>query len=463
MIEIEENSKYKKKYYLQYIEFVLFINVIFLLSFGIYNYKKSFSPYDPKIKEIKIGDGKSAKIGIISDFQLRKHYENISFKYYSDNVYRALKAFKKLNVDIIIIAGDITNDGKVINYLYFKEIYYSIFENNKKPILISLMGNHDYNDKNYTKLGNQEKFYNFINEYPFSHYIINNYNFIFWSNNHIKNEKSEKEENSWIKSRLEIARKNKKRVGDPIFVISHMPPLKTVYGSENIWGNKYVYKILKNYPEAISISGHSHYSLRNIKSIWQGEFTAINIQSISYVDLDKFYINYKDVRFESAKEDSMGLIVYLNEKNVIFDRIKFFDEEIMEERWNLNFPLYVSNFKYKFEKMNKKIKPVFDKKNKIEIQKINMNNKNITFIIFNAALHEDYVYRYKVCLKSKENPKNNKIFYYYSDYYKNKKFRKKILKFELPKDINEDKYNIYIYAMDSFDNISDPIKGIINI
>ena len=51
MIEIEENSKYKKKYYLQYIEFVLFINIIFLLAFGIYNYKKSFSPYDPKIKE----------------------------------------------------------------------------------------------------------------------------------------------------------------------------------------------------------------------------------------------------------------------------------------------------------------------------------------------------------------------------------------------------------------------------
>ena len=41
-----------------------------------------------------------------------------------------------------------------------------------------------------------------------------------------------------------------------------MPPLKTVYGSENIWGNKYVYKILKNYPEVISISGHSHYSLK---------------------------------------------------------------------------------------------------------------------------------------------------------------------------------------------------------
>ena len=453
----------KKIYFLQYIEFLLFRNIIFLVSFGISNYKKSFSPYAPNLTEIKVGDGKSAKIGIISDFQLKKYYKNISFKFYSDNVYRALKVFKKRNIDIIIIAGDITNDGEAINYIYFKEIYYSIFENNKRPYLISIMGNHDYSDKNYTKLGNQKKFYNYINSYPYSHYIINNYNFIFWSNNFIRNDQSEKEEYSWIKSRIEIARKNKKRVGDPIFVISHMPPLNTVYGSENIWGNKDVYKILKDYPEIINISGHSHYSLRNIKSIWQGEFTAINIQSISYVDLDKFYSNFQNVRFESAKEDSMGLIVYLNENNVIFDRIQFFNEEIMEERWNINFPINVSNFNYKFDKMNKKIKPILDKKNKIEIKKINMNNKNRTFIIFNAALHEDYVYRYKVYLKSKEKPENNKIYYYYSDYYKNKKDRKKLLKFELPRDINKGKYNIYIYAMDSFDNISDPKKGIINI
>jgi len=398
MFEIEINWKIKKKYILHYFEFLLLVNLIFLASFGIYNYKKSFSPYDPNIKEIKVGDGKSAKIGIISDFQLKKYYTNIAFKYYSDNVYRALKVFKKYNVDIIIIAGDITNDGQIVNYLYFKEIYYSVFENNKSPILISLMGNHDYNDRNYTKLGNQKKFYDFVNSYPYSHYIINNYHFIFWSNYFIRNDFSEKIEYAWVKSRIEYARKNKKRPGDPNFVISHMPPLKTVYGSENIWGNRDVYKILKDYPEVISISGHSHYSLRNIKSIWQGEFTAINIQSISYVDLDKFYTNCRQVRFESAKKDAMGLIFYLNENNAVFDRIQFFNEEIMDERWNINFPIDVSKFKYKFNLMNKKMKPVFDKVSKINIQKINRNNNIRIFIIFKAAVHIDYVYRYKIYL-----------------------------------------------------------------
>ena len=113
-------------------------------------------------------------------------------------------------------------------------------------------------DKNYSKLGNQKKFFKYMNSYPFSHYLINNYNFIFFSYSLIVKGKSKKEEYSWLKSRIENARKNIKKTGDPIFIISHMPPKKTVYGSENLLGNKDLYDILKNYPEVISITGHSH-------------------------------------------------------------------------------------------------------------------------------------------------------------------------------------------------------------
>ena len=54
-------------------------------------------------------------------------------------------------------------------------------------------------------------------------------------------------------------------------------------------------------------------------------------------------------------------------------------------------------------------------------------------------------------------------YLYYSDYYKNKKLRKKIIKFELPNDLSSNKYDVEIYAIDSFDNIRDPKKGIIEI
>jgi Icc-related predicted phosphoesterase len=164
------------------------------------------------------------------------------------------------------------------------------------------MGNHDYIDLKFDVDKSRKRFYNYMKSYPYSHYIINNFNFIFWSNDNSGINNTAIKDYSWIKKTLEKARKIKNKKGDPIFVVTHMHPKKTCYGSENIWGYTGITNILKDYPEVICISGHSHYSLRNTKSIWQGNFTVINTQSLSYVDLDKFYVNAKDVRADSAKK-----------------------------------------------------------------------------------------------------------------------------------------------------------------
>ena len=69
---------------------------------------------------------------------------------------------------------------------------------------------------------------------------------------------------------------------------------------------------------------------------------------------------------------------------------------------------------------------------------------------------------YKIILKSNNN-ENNKILKYYSDYYKNKKLRKDIMRYELPNEIINGKYNVEIYAFDSFNNASEPLIGDIDI
>ena len=60
------------------------------------------------------------------------------------------------------------------------------------------------------------------------------------------------------------------------------------------------------------------------------------------------------IREDSVKNDSIGLIAYLNKDNIIFDRIEFSTEEIIDERWKIDFPINVSNFIYTFDKRNKK-------------------------------------------------------------------------------------------------------------
>ena len=319
------------------------------------------------------------------------------------------------------------------------------------------MGNHDYMDTQFENNENQQKFFYFMKSYPYSHYIINNLNFIFWSNDNSIYDEMGVQDNLWIKSTLEKAREKKNKKGDPIFVITHMHPKNTVYGSDGVWGSTVIYETLMNYPEVICISGHSHYSLRNIKSIWQGYFTAINTQSLSYVDLDNYYQNAEEVRSDSEESDSVGLIAYLNKSNAIFERIDFTEEEIFDEKWIINFPINTSDFIYTFEKRNKKIIPIFNDTNGIIIEK-NNNKKN--YIIFNAAYHEDYIYNYKIIIK---NENFNEEYLYYSDYYKNKRKRKEIIKFELPHELGTGKYDVEIYAIDSFNNTSFPKKGTISL
>jgi hypothetical protein len=159
----------------------------------------------------------------------------------------------------------------------------------------------------------------------------------------------------------------------------------------------------------------------------------------------------------------MGLIAHLSKENVIFDRIEFVTEEIMEEKWKIDFPIITSNFEYTFEKRNKKIKPIFSDKSEIKVLKEIVNNESKFYIEFNAASHEDYIYCYKIILKEINKNNETKEYYYYSDYYKNKKFRDNIMKFKLPNDLNSNQYNIEIYAIDSFNNISEPKTGIISL
>ena len=401
------------------------------------------------------------KIGIISDLHLARELEKKEsrFRYFSNNTYITLKYFKKYGIDILIIVGDISHNGKLINFSYFNKIFNDIYKGISKPKVISFMGNHDYHDFNLSSNQNQKKFYEIIKSYPNSHFIINNFDFIFWSQDNYLVTEECITNYEWIRNNLNLARKNSRKKQKPIFLFTHIPPKNTVYGSNNL-GHEGIYNLLKNYHEVICISAHSHSSLKSIKSIWQGNFTVINTQSISYINSDNFSIdeNEYEVRMDSGKNcDSMGLIAHLNNNKIIFERVEFLTETILEEKWKIDFPLKTENFSYTFEKRNKKKIPIFPGAS-IKIKKNVINNLENIYIIFNAANHIDYVNKYKILIENKTNGRK-KCLYYYSYYYKNSRQKYKTMKFKLPHYLKHGKYYIEIYAYDPFDNESKPIKG----
>ena len=106
--------------------------------------------FDPneEIKNYTINKN-DIKLGIISDFQLDNSNEN-----YERNLKNTLKKIKDENVDIIIIAGDIVDTGYPSEYEQYKRILNSIYtNNNSKPLIFEIMGNHEYYTSRFKKLG----------------------------------------------------------------------------------------------------------------------------------------------------------------------------------------------------------------------------------------------------------------------------------------------------------------------
>ena len=90
---------------------------------------------------------------------------------------------------------------------------------------------------------------------------------------------------AWLRTQLEEA-----TAADPlkpVFVMHHEHVRNTVYGSSDFegWGVTAFTDVLKDFPQVVDFSGHSHYPLNDPRSLWQGEFTAIGTGALYYTEL----------------------------------------------------------------------------------------------------------------------------------------------------------------------------------
>ena len=424
---------------------------------------KDYNPYD-EIQKYIIGDSKTLKIGIIGDTQLISlSYPNELYLQYSKNFKKSIKILKENKINVLIIDGDITNVGYAEGYDNFLTQFNSVYGDERKeniPILNLIMGNHDYwapNDpSDYSNENNKERqklFEEKTKEKPYTHKIINGYHFINWScdNASLDNPFNDY---SWFEKQIEIALKdNDKR---PIFVTTHFPPKDTVYGSEG-WGEKNLNKYFEKYPQIINFSGHSHFSLIDERSIYQKDYTAIQTQSLSYIELEKGKFNgsvpkdeYDDETI-SAK-NCMGLICNVYDNKVEIKRISFEKNEFYGDDWIVDIPIDKKNFRYLHEEMEKKsLEPYFVFENEDDKKIIIERNKNKNIIKFKQAFHPNFVHSYKIIFKDVDGEEY--CYLYFSDFYLMPSDRKKIISFGLSDSLNG-KYNVKIYAIESFGKTS---------
>lgn len=442
-----------------FLSVVFFITISLTYSLGTNSFSSLTSNPFTSLKKYTIGNGKTLKVGIMSDSQLIEKEDSKNYNF-TDNLIRAFQVLKSHKVDTIIFAGDIGENGTDFAHQLFRNIFDKTYEGERKPILNIVMGNHDYWALPRNPSFLQKRFAEIIGEKPFSHKIINGYHFINWGSENGSYDKCNSNQH-FFEPQIQNAIKDDPT--KPVFVTTHLPPSGTVYGSDN-WGNNQM-TFLEKYPQVVTISGHSHYALTDERSIWQGAYTAINTQSVSYTELEEGKENGSiptdefGSRVPSIK-NNMGLIMSLTEDKVEIQRISFSKNEFYKEPWIIDLPIDVNTFRYNTEKRKAlSVSPQFIGKNDIRIIQKIIHGQKINQIFFKQAIHDDLVHSYRILFN---NGKHITELLYFSDFYLMGEDRGQYIILKLPLTLSG-KYDVAIYAIESFGKESEPIIGEVEI
>lgn len=355
-----------------------------------------------ELKEYTVDtNGEALKIAIISDLQLPDTTDKSTHQY--ESFEKTLTMLKNKGMDALVIAGDFTDLSTKNAWSTYKEIYDRVMADSEKPISLYIIGNHDYwldyfakSKEIATPAKLQKRFTKYTGSYPYSHTVINGYHFICWSSSDGTYDKSYTNK-EWIRNELDNAVKDD--ASKPIFVITHINPTDTAYGSDE-WGNNDINDVLKDYSQVVSISGHSHYSIIDERSIWQNEYTAFTTQSLDYIELESGKFNGsipKDAYGNNIAESVPGcLYMEIEENKITINRLEANTGKALKEPWILEAPFDNPN-KYTQSRKNNNKAPALDKGINASISEItDINGVSRQMLSFKSGSDDDFVHSYKL-------------------------------------------------------------------
>ncbi len=184
-------------------------------------------------------------------------------------------------LDALLICGDLTNDGTPAQFDRFAAAIKGALRGDTRFLgVVAQM--HDGVGMLRTKM--LDTYSALAENTPDFHAVIGGFHFIGLSVSRDLLEHYDLGQLRWLKKQLDAA------VAEdpikPVFVMHHEHNLNTVYGSSSYdrWSVPYFNRILKQYPQVVDFSGHSHYPLNDPRSLWQKEYTAIGTGGLYYAE-----------------------------------------------------------------------------------------------------------------------------------------------------------------------------------
>ena len=318
------------------------------------------------------------RVGLISDLHIQVNAATGKVVGFSDDrtFLHALEYFRDIEVDAVVIPGDLTDYGKISEMELVAKDWFSVFPddrlpNGRKVERLFTFGNHDWDyfckdpkwalsrygaekEEDVLKLilhGDPKGIWERLWHEPFEHYFtreIRGYRFFAA---HWMDGKSTMECFGGAKDFLE---RNKALIDPkrPFFYVQHAPPQGTVFPWTQVSDYGALGPALKPHPNAIALVGHSHLSVADERSIWQDEYTVVNAGCLRWTDAPNYSrkpFGYENSRspVDRAKNDPVkmmrlgwadwearqGLVMEVFDDRVVFRRRDFLHDLSLGDDW----------------------------------------------------------------------------------------------------------------------------------
>lgn len=295
--------------------------------------------------------GPDLKVGIVSDIHLSppaKHNSQAAI----DTFERVLRFYGERKIDAVVIAGDLTNGGTMAEMRVVVDTWKRVFGETGGPEKVWVTGNHErgYFDQAKKKgdlqdPGYADGLYNGIER---------NWRTLFgetWSPFFIKRVKgyafvgahwAEWWERPDALRAFLAAHKADLGPSKPFFYVQHAHPKNTCYGpwTWHQWEGGPTAEILSDYPNAVAFSGHTHYSIADERSVWQGAFTSVGTASLRWLAMPHGRENGVIYNGEGQRMDQMywepqGLLMSVWGDRMTFERYDFLNMEKIGDDWDV--------------------------------------------------------------------------------------------------------------------------------
>ena len=205
---------------------------------------------------------------------------------------RSLRYFKGRGVDAVMVPGDLTDWGLVANLRSVKEAWDRVFAGTE-VVPLFCTGNHDYDGWGYGDMTMEmhangyseddrmvkdgiKKAWEAVFDEPFADVrcrTVKGFDFVSCE----YGSRDGQALKAWMDA-------NRARfAGDkPFFFFQHLPIKGTTADSFGWADNGVTKPILDAFPNCVAFTGHTHRPFIDERQIWQGEFTAVGIPSLSY-------------------------------------------------------------------------------------------------------------------------------------------------------------------------------------